>query len=70
MDGSITLNEHPDYIENKPIHLLPVTTSSAVRLDLDADWNVEYVITLNIKISMTVDVPGFHRFSDHCDPTP
>jgi hypothetical protein len=70
MDGSITLNEHPDYIENKPIHLLPVTTLAAVTLDIDADWSVEYGVTLNIQIDMTIDVPGFHRFSDHCDPTP
>ena len=47
MDGSITINEHPDYIENKPIHLLPVTTLAAVTLDIDADWDVEYVVTLH-----------------------
>jgi hypothetical protein len=69
MDGSITLNEHPDYIENKPIHLIPITTLAAVEISLDADWDVEYVVTLNIEIDMTIDVPGLHRFSDHCDPS-
>jgi hypothetical protein len=69
MDGSITLNKNPDYIENKPIHLIPITTLAAVKISISADWEVVAVITLNIDVDMVIDVPGFHKFSDHCDPS-
>ncbi len=51
------------------MHLLPFTTLAAVDINLDADW-YPIVAVLYIEMDMTINVPGFHNFGDHCDPTP
>jgi hypothetical protein len=69
IDGKVTLNEYPDYIENSPIHLLPWTSLGALDINIDAIW-IPVPPVLTIIIDMTINVPGFHDFGDHCDPTP
>ncbi len=72
-NGSLTINEVKDYVNQRPMHLWGPLTASPIIFSwgwgFDADWIWEPPsVNLKINVDLTIDVPGFHRMGDH--PTP
>jgi len=77
MGASLTANTVKDYVNKDPIHLWPVTTADAIdfgsSLPETHHWDtveilgVEIPVGLHVTLTVTVtiDVPGFHRMWDH-----
>ena len=63
---TLKINTVKDYVDQNPIHLLPLAGASLIDDQTTFNWiPFGFVLCDDFGIDVKFDVPGFHRFPDH-----